>query len=61
MKIFLPSDIGEVKFLRAIKELNAVFILNFSPPDSFYWYEEISNRLKVSLPVPSMCVDDIFG
>ena len=70
---FLHSDIGGVKvvkgrsllpefnFLRTIKELNTVFILNFSPPNSFSRYEEVSNRLKVSLPVPSICVDDIFG
>ena len=70
---FLYSDIGgaevvkgrsllsELNFVRTIKELNAVFLLNFSQQNSFFWYEEVSNILNVSLPMPNMCVDDIFG
>ena len=55
------SFLSELNFLRTLKELNTVFLLNFSPPNSSFWYEEVSNRLKVSLPMPSMFVDDILG
>ena len=55
------SLLSELNLLRTIKELNAVFLLDFSPPNFFSWYKEVSNRLNVSLPMLSMCVDDIFG
>ena len=61
---FLHSNIGGTEVVKGrplLSELNAVFLLDFSPPNFFSWYKEVSNRLNVSLPMLSMCVDDIFG